>query len=559
MDIKRRFLTLPSGNQVHYRMAGSGPAMIMMHPSPISSVALIPAMTEFAKQFTCIALDTPGFGLSDDRVTDKTELWGYADVVSQVLDVFGLESAVVYGAATGAQIGIKFARRYPERTRLLILDGAGHFSEKDLEEFSNGYFVDLTPKRDGTHLLAAWDTSRHLTVFFPWMSDRLDQRVQADTLPPEAIQHHVDDMLRAGPNYKEAYWQAMIGESHANTIKVSVPTLLSRNTSSMILSHTDALITPGLPDNFTIVHCSAANRYAALRDAAAEYAKGPNCPQPPSQTDTQPTMQNIMVEVPGGALRARVCLEGQGRPFMAIHDPAGSSRLVEPILTPYLGKRPVVAFDNPGNGESDAVIDTISSEHYATCLLAALQALGIDDVDVLGRYSGGPVAMEMSFQSPSVVKHIIQAGVSLYEGEEQARLIEHYTPSIAPRWDGRHLLTAWAIMRDQSLYWPWFNQTKDGILWNDGAIDVGLTHLRVVEMLKSGDRYRDAYNAMWTYPMREKLPKLKVPNMLCHPAWEPVAYTTERAQVVDPTSTAKELPPAMVDWHRDIDAFLSTS
>ena len=559
MNIKRRFLTLPSGHQIHYRIAGTGPAMIMMHPSPTSSASLVPAITAFAERFTCIAIDTPGFGLSDDSVTDKAELWGYAGAVAQVLDVFGLKSTVIYGAATGAQIGAQFARRYPQRTRLLIMDSAGHFTKEELDEFSNGYFVDLIPQRDGTHLLAAWDASRHLSVFFPWMSARLDQRVHADTAPPESIQHHVDDMLRAGPGYRQAYWQAMIVENHGNTSQVTVPVLLSYNRSSMIRGHTEALIDQGLPENFSVVPCDASSRYANLLDAAGSYAEADPCPLPPPQTDSQPTMQNIMVEVLGGFLRARVCLEGEGRPLLAIHDPAGSSCLVEPILTPYLGRKPVIAFDNPGNGESDAVIGTISSDAYATSLLSALHSLNIDEVDVLGRYSGGPVAMEMSFQKPLMIKHIIQTGVPFYEGEDQAWLVENYTPSIEPRWDGRHLLTAWAIMRGQSLYWPWFNQTKDGILWNDGAIDVDLTHLRVAEMLKCGDRYQDAYHAMWTYPMREKLPRLKVPCLLSHPPWEPVAYTTQKALEADPRCTAKELPPAMADWHRDIDAFLKAS
>ena len=111
MNIERRFLSLPDGKQVHFRMAGRGPAMILMHPSPISSEALLPAMSVFSKQFTCIALDTPGYGLSDDSVTEKEDLWGYADAVVHVLDAFKLESAVIYGAATGAQIGTQFARR----------------------------------------------------------------------------------------------------------------------------------------------------------------------------------------------------------------------------------------------------------------------------------------------------------------------------------------------------------------------------------------------------------------------------------------------------------------
>ena len=533
----------------------------MMHSSPNSSTTLIPAIKTFSERFTCIAIDTPGFGLSDDSVSDKIELRGYADAVSEVLEIFGLKSAVIYGAATGAQIGIKFARRYPQKTRLLILDGAGHFSKKELEDFSSGYFVDLKPKRDGSHLLAAWDACRHLKVFFPWMSDRCDQRIRADIEQAEAIQLRVDDMLRADSNYKEAYWQAMVSENHKYTIQVKVPTLLARNQSSAVLRQTDSLIALGLPENFNIVPCNASNRYTSLRDAAAVFSDGVLSqppPQPP-QTNSEPTMQNIMVDVPDGALRARICMQGQGRPLMAIHDPAGSSRLVEKILAPYLGRRPVIAFDNPGNGESEPVLEAINSEAYAICLISGLKALGVDDVDVLGRYSGGPVAMEISFNKPKLVKHIIQAGVSLYEGEEQMQLIRHYTPSIAPRWDGRHLLTAWAVMRDQGLYWPWFNQTKEGILYNEPAIDVELTHMRVTEMLKAGDRYREAYSAMWTYPMREKLAKLKVPNMLCHPTWEPVAYTTERAQAADPSSLVKELPSAMSEWHRDIDAFLGTS
>lgn len=559
INTHRRFLTLGNGHQVHYRLAGSGPPMILMHPSPISSEALVPAMSIFADKFTCIALDTPGYGLSDDFVTDKKGLWGYADAVAQVMDSYKIESAVIYGAATGAQIGTQFAKRYPQRTQLLILDGAGHFSEEDARLFSDGYFVDLTPRRDGTHLLGAWDASRHLSVFFPWMSGKLEHRIHADTAPPEVIQHHVNDMLRAGPKYKEAYWEAMTVEKHANTVAVAVPTLLSLNSGSIMRGHTEALINQGLPGNFTIVHSEPKTRYHALLEAALPLVNTHSCPSVPSQTTTHASFQNAMINVPGGQLRARVSLDGAGAPIVAIHDPAGSSALVEPILSPYIGRRPVIAFDNPGNGESDSVIDSISSESYAEVLNAALDTLGCSDVDIIGRYSGGPVAMEMSFQRPERVRHIVQAGVSFYEGEEQTNLIENYTPSIEPRWDGRHLMTAWSIMRDQSLYWPWFNQTTDGILWQDGAIDVSLTHLRVQEMLKCGNRYQRAYEAMWRYPMRDKLPQLKAPCLLCHPTWEPVAYTTALASNVDPRCQVAELPASMADWYKRLDDFFGAS
>ena len=79
---------------------------------------------------------------------------------------------------------------------------------------------------------------------------------------------------------------------------------------------------------------------------------------------------------------------------MALHDPAGSSLLVEPALAPWIGRRPVIALDLSGNGESDNVIDptSITSAAYAEIVNQALAAGGIDSVDVIGpMFRGGRV------------------------------------------------------------------------------------------------------------------------------------------------------------------------
>ena len=82
------------------------------------------------------------------------------------------------------------------------------------------------------------------------------------------------------------------------------------------------------------------------------------------------------------------------------------------LLSPYLGHRPVIAVDNPGNGESDKLIDRddITTETYAQSAIAVLEALRVAEVDVIGRYSGGQVAIEMAALSPGLVKHIVQVG-----------------------------------------------------------------------------------------------------------------------------------------------------
>jgi pimeloyl-ACP methyl ester carboxylesterase len=563
VQITRHFLPMDGGQQIHYRRAGSGPPLIIMHPSPNSPASMAPAMAAFSAAFTCIALDTPGYGLSDDIVDDPTELWGYADALARVLDKLAIQKAFIYGAATGAQIGIQFARKHPARVATIVLDAIGDFGGDAGTHIAEGYFQDITPVRDGTHLLRVWDMCRHLSVFFPWQSDRKADRLAVDVPSPTAIQKYVDDYLRAGPNYKKAYAEAMTVEKWENTREVKVPAFVVHNSASPVAPHTDILIAKGLPENFKVLKCTPRDRFQVLLNELKSCAASTSLPAPPAappdhDTSVQST-QNFCVSARGGQLRVRGNMSGKARPLVALHDPAGSSRLVEPIVAPYIGSRPVLALDLPGNGESDNVIDphNITSAAYAEIVIEALTALGVSDVDVIGRYSGGPIAMEMSFQRPSLIKHAVLAGVGIYEGDEQTSLLENYTPSIAPAWDGSHLIRAWAIMRDQGLFWPWFNRTAAGILWNDHAIDVNLIHLRVMEMLKIGDQYQKAYGAMWTYPMRARLALLKVPALFAVPTWEPI-YDKNRECAELAGANSVDLPPKMADWHQVLTPFLSS-
>ena len=537
--------------------------MVMLHSSPRSSQSLEPIMAVFASSFTCIGLDTPGYGLSDDFVSNPRELWEYTDALVTTLDTLSLGKVCLYGSATGGQICIQFSRKYPHRVELLVLDSVGDFWEEEKRRILNGYFQKITPVRDGSHLLRAWDMSRHLSVFFPWQSRRDTDRIVSDLPSPELIQHQVNDYLRAGPGYAKAYREAFNVENWEHAKDVSVPTILTRNSASPISPFTDSLISKGLPSNYKVIDCNGANRLE-VQTAAAKEMCGliSDAPPPAIASNNHATlMQSSYVDTADGQLHARVNFSGVGRPIMAIHDPAGSSALVEPILSPYIGRRPVLALDNPGNGESDNILspDEISPEGYATILCQALEKLGVREVDVIGRYSGGPVAMEMHFAQPTLVKHLALAGVGIFEGEEQRDLLENYTPSISPRWDGSHLLTAWGFMRDQSLYWPWYNRTKGGILRIDGAFDVALTDLRVRELLKVGDLYQRAYASMWTYPMRERLSRVTVPCLLCVPPWEPIYNKSVEAAKSAPNCLSVDLPANMADWHYVLDAFFASN
>lgn len=83
-------------------------------------------------------------------------------------------------------------------------------------------------------------------------------------------------------------------------------------------------------------------------------------------------------------------------------------------------KRPVILFDNAGVGESSGETPpTIAG--MAQDAAAFIQALGLDQVDILGFSIGGMVAQELALQQPDMVRRIVLSGTSPRSGVSESR------------------------------------------------------------------------------------------------------------------------------------------
>ena len=115
--ITRHFATISAGRwgarQVHYRRVGSGPLVILFHQSPLSSRDMLATMERWKAHFTCIAPDSPGFGLSDPLGVKAATMSDFADAAIEFMDALGIERAAVYGFHTGAMISGAIAAAYP--------------------------------------------------------------------------------------------------------------------------------------------------------------------------------------------------------------------------------------------------------------------------------------------------------------------------------------------------------------------------------------------------------------------------------------------------------------
>jgi pimeloyl-ACP methyl ester carboxylesterase len=113
---------LSGGGRIAYRrlVAGdsAGPPVLLLHGLGADHAGLIPLSAAWPEA-DVIAVDLPGFGRSDPL--PEHSLDAYAVAVDGVCAALGLAEVVVVGHSFGADVGLVFAARHPDRVRKLVL------------------------------------------------------------------------------------------------------------------------------------------------------------------------------------------------------------------------------------------------------------------------------------------------------------------------------------------------------------------------------------------------------------------------------------------------------
>ncbi|MDK2909798.1 MAG: hypothetical protein PWR20_1365 [Bacteroidales bacterium] len=108
------------GQTLHYQIAGSGEAVVLLHGFMESSNIWIPFGYELARNFLCIAPDLPGHGKSD-MLAEVHTMEIMADTVKAILDEHQVKSCVLVGHSMGGYASLAFAEKYPEMMKGLVL------------------------------------------------------------------------------------------------------------------------------------------------------------------------------------------------------------------------------------------------------------------------------------------------------------------------------------------------------------------------------------------------------------------------------------------------------
>lgn len=273
--IYKHYANLDEG-QTHYRRGGSGSPLVMLHASPMSSELMVPLIGTLLDVADVIAPDTPGYGNSDplpvEVLDEHGDLTPYVNWLADFVDSLGLGNIGLYGTATGAQIAIEFARRYPEKLDYLILDNAAHFTDQERVDIMSQYFPDISARDDGSHLNDVWTMANGIFQWFPWYAQDEAHRISDTTPPTSAVHATALAYLAAGEQYAQAYRRAFANEDATRVATIKVPVRVIRWEGSVLKKYADRYDDFDWPDNIQMQHCgpSVLQRYSAIRDVVVE-------------------------------------------------------------------------------------------------------------------------------------------------------------------------------------------------------------------------------------------------------------------------------------------------
>lgn len=500
MRITKHFVTV-GRRRVHYLRAGSGPTLALLHASPCSAKVLRPLMPIFGEKFTCLAFDTPGFGLSDKLDLAAPSVEDFADALAETLDALGVKRVATYGRHTGASIAVEFAARHPERCAMALADGFAVFPRRYTDEELDRYLEPIVPVWDGGHLIRLWFRYRDQHVFWPWNNQTAAARSDADVPSADFLHRGVVELLEAGNDYRIGYAAPFRHRALDVIPDLRVPVCFgNRPGDSMYLTrglYPSSAWQEEIPREFEAA--THAERELLTRNVGDVPPPAPRCAPLPGRTTTDYVDQMLVRS--SGDLRET--------PLLILHHAPGSSALYDDLVK---AMSPAFAVDLPGHGESDPLPgnrQTVSA--WTGAVEQVLQSLGIREMRIYGHSTGAAVGLELAHRLGRRVRGVVLDAPGFLGDEERASLPAIYAPPVEPTSDGTHWLRAWHHLRDSELWWPWFERTHLNVRRTEPRIDPQSLTVRVREAMKQPESYEAAWRAGLSYDWRERLSSLQVP------------------------------------------------
>jgi pimeloyl-ACP methyl ester carboxylesterase len=500
--IRKRYVDVPHG-QVHLRTAGDGPPVVLLHDSPRSSVLHLPNLPWLGRRFSVYALDTPGYGNSTPLPAEPAPtIPDFAAALADTLRALGLRRPAVYGFHTSSKIALALATRPQAPLGGAVLDGLSLPAAPPPEDFIASYMLPFRVHADGSHLATQWSKVLDFHRWFPWFRREAANRLPLALPGDDALHAYAVDVMMAGAAWSSAYAAAMRYAARETFASVCHPLMITCRADDVLFGYLDALPAP-LPG--LVRRAPLGPDLEGWRAAVGEWLGGYAEPQAlggiadPLEAGGA-GLRRGYVDLPGGQVHLAVAGTGDRPPLLLLHDLPGSAAAVEALGLALASDRRVLLPDLPGCGESDP-LDEATPAGCAAALLACLDRLRLETVDVYAEHLAAPLALELVGLAPRRVRRIVCHGLPPLSPDARAALLPDYCPSFAPRRDGTHWLAAWHLFGDREAAWPWFDRSRGAVRPLTPSLDAATRQRLVLDLMKQPLRYARTVAAALAAPL----------------------------------------------------------
>lgn len=127
------------GLNINYIDEGVGENVLILHGWGANVETVLPIVNMLKNKYRVIALDLPGFGLSDTPSV-ALDSFDYADIVKKFIDLLSLKEIFLIGHSHGGRVSIILSSKYGDIIKKLVLvDSAGIISRKSLKYYYKIY------------------------------------------------------------------------------------------------------------------------------------------------------------------------------------------------------------------------------------------------------------------------------------------------------------------------------------------------------------------------------------------------------------------------------------
>jgi len=507
--IQRQFVRI--GNRhVHYRHAGSGPVLILLHQSPQNSRMWLSMIERFAGCYTVIAPDTPGFGYSDP-LPGKQDIDGFARATLAFADALGIDRFALFGMHTGGLIGMHLGWIAPERLSALVIDGYALFNDAERARYTDKYLPPFVPSWDGGHLRWLWSRMREQLYFFPWCDPSADCAIVLPPYTPAGTHDAAMDILDVGDNYRIGYGAAFAYTQRQRVAELRCPAWLVYRTTDVLLPHHERL--PALPENVRCVteHEDVDGLHRRMDAILAQTTDVLGaCTATLAARQVEGWQRRILATVVG-EIAVWLC-PGEGGAVLQVHAPGQHPLQPDQVAA---DARTTVLVELPGHGASSEV----SAVPDAATMQAALQAICTQLL------AGKPLEIHAHEGACSYVPALVAAlgtqvsGVVLHRpwlldaAECQTFLQQLPDPQVHRA--GGHMAEAWQWERERHLLWPWLAPSMEARRRVAGP-PTAQVHANVVELLRLGRQLHALFADVAVPGLAEAVAALPVPVRLVY-------------------------------------------